>query len=344
MAIKIAIHHHPGSFSDRWIEYCKLNSVAFRLVDCYRSDIIEELRDCDGLMWHWHHADPKAVLFARQLIYSLEAIGKKVFPDSNTAWHFDDKVGQKYLLEAVDAPLVASTVFYERDKALEWARKCIYPQVFKLRVGAGSRNVRLIGNFRDAKKVIRRSFGKGFLQSDPVNEVMERLQRFRNGPSLYSLVRLLKGFGRVIFKDPFSSLGLREKGYVLFQDFIPGNKFDIRIVTIGNKSFALKRIVRPGDFRASGSGKIDYVGNEIGTECARIAFETSRKIKSQCMAYDFVFGLDSRPVLVEMSYAFSMLAYDKCPGYWDPELVWHESAINAPFLMIENFIASLNTV
>ena len=26
--------------------------------------------------------------------------GIKVFPDSNTAWHFDDKVGQKYLLEA----------------------------------------------------------------------------------------------------------------------------------------------------------------------------------------------------------------------------------------------------
>jgi len=120
--MKIALHSRPGSFSDKWINYCDQHNVPYKLVDCYNSDIIEQLQNCDGLMWHWVHNDYKAQLFARQLIYSLELMGKKVFPDSDTCWHYDDKVGQKYLLEAIDAPLVSSYVFYEKDQALEWAK------------------------------------------------------------------------------------------------------------------------------------------------------------------------------------------------------------------------------
>jgi glutathione synthase/RimK-type ligase-like ATP-grasp enzyme len=49
-----------------------------------------------------------------------------------------------------------------------------------------------------------------------------------------------------------------EKNYVYFQDFIPQNDFDIRIIVIGKRAFAIKRMVRKGDFRASGSGNIKY--------------------------------------------------------------------------------------
>src|SRR5450631_3263571 len=104
--LKIAIHDRAGSFSDRWIKYCNENQVPYKLVNCYEFDIISQLDDCKGLMWHWDLNDYKAALFARQLTISLEKKGVKVFPDVNTAWHHDDKVGQKYLLEAVGAPLV----------------------------------------------------------------------------------------------------------------------------------------------------------------------------------------------------------------------------------------------
>ena len=56
-------------------------------------------------------------------MFSVEASGKKVFPDFNTVWHFDDKVGQKYLLEALDLPLVPTWVFYDKTEALQWADK-----------------------------------------------------------------------------------------------------------------------------------------------------------------------------------------------------------------------------
>ena len=100
--MKIAIHHRPGSFSDRWIEYCKQNEIDYKIVNAYDNNIVEQVSDCDAFMWHHHHANVKDTLFANQLIYSLETAGIKCFPDFHTTWHFDDKVGQKYLLEAVD--------------------------------------------------------------------------------------------------------------------------------------------------------------------------------------------------------------------------------------------------
>src|SRR5665811_866213 len=116
--MKIAIHHTPESFSDRWISYCQEKQIAFKLVNCYDSDIVAQLDNCKGLMWHWNQNDYKAALFARQLTLSLEKKGIKIFPDVNTAWHFDDKVGQKYLLEAIEAPFIKSHVFYSKQDAL----------------------------------------------------------------------------------------------------------------------------------------------------------------------------------------------------------------------------------
>src|SRR5690606_22854792 len=105
-----AIHHRKGSFSDRWIEYCENNNVSYKIVNCYDSDIIEQVKGFDVVMWHYHHAHPKDILTAKRILFALEHSGIKVFPDFNTAWHFDDKVAQKYLLEAIGAPLVPSYV------------------------------------------------------------------------------------------------------------------------------------------------------------------------------------------------------------------------------------------
>ena len=131
--MKIAIHSHPGSFSERWIEYCKQKGIDYKTVNAYDSDIVEQVKDCDAFMWHHNHADYRDVLFAKQLIYSLEAKGIKCFPNFHTTWHFDDKVGQKYLLEAIGAPLVPSYVFYSKIEALNWISKCLNCAVVQVR-------------------------------------------------------------------------------------------------------------------------------------------------------------------------------------------------------------------
>jgi len=142
--MKIAIHHAPGTFSDRWIAYCKKEGLDFKLVNCYSNDIIDQLKECDALMWHFHQANYKDVLFAKQLLFSVAHSGKKTFPDYRTSWHFDDKVGQKYLFESIGLPLVPSYIFYTKEEAYHWIENNSFPKVFKLRIGAGSHNVRLV--------------------------------------------------------------------------------------------------------------------------------------------------------------------------------------------------------
>ena len=81
--MKIAIHK-SGGFSERWIEYCEKNQIDYKIVNAYDSDIVEQVKDCDAFMWHHSHINYKDVLFAKQLLYSLEIAGKKVFPDWKT--------------------------------------------------------------------------------------------------------------------------------------------------------------------------------------------------------------------------------------------------------------------
>ena len=160
--MKIAIHLRKESFSDRVIQYCEQNKIPYKLVNCFDSDIIKQLNDCDVLFWHWFQNDPKAILCARQILYSVEKKGLKIFPDFNTVWHFDDKIGQKYLLEAIDAPFVSSYVFYDKESALKWINDSNFPKVFKLKDGAGSYNVKLVKSRKEALKLCNIAFSRGF--------------------------------------------------------------------------------------------------------------------------------------------------------------------------------------
>ncbi|HNQ61905.1 MAG: RimK-like ATP-grasp domain protein [Bacteroidetes bacterium ADurb.Bin145] len=335
----IAIHRSKDLFSDRWIPYCESNNIDYKLVDCYRTDIIDQLSDCDALMWHFNHKSPKASKFARQLIYAVQAAGKAVFPDYNTVWHFDDKVGQKYLLEAINAPLVPSYAFYDKKEAMDWARGAIYPKVFKLRTGAGSDNVRLVKSRNEAFRLIRKAFGKGFVQYEAWSNLSERFRKYRLGKT--TLWDVMKGVIRLAYTTEFSRVAGREKGYVYFQNFISNNDHDIRVVVIGDKAFAIKRLVRKGDFRASGSGEILYDKSLIDEYTIRLSFKTSEKLNAQCVAFDYVYE-GKNPLIVEISYGFAPYGYDPCPGYWDRDLVWHEGKFNPYGWMVDNLLKSLN--
>ena len=130
--MKIAIHHRKGSFSDRWISYCEENNIDYKLVNAYDSDIVTQVADCNFFMWHFHQSDYRDTQFAKALILSLEAKGIRCFPNSHTCWYFDNKIWEKYLLEAIDAPIVPSYIFYTKEEALKWVTTTDFPKVFKL--------------------------------------------------------------------------------------------------------------------------------------------------------------------------------------------------------------------
>ena len=330
--MKIGIHQTNGSFSDRWIAYCESNHVAYKIVDCYKSDIIQQLADCDALMWHFNHQSPKDVLFAKQLLYSVKASGKKVFPDFDTVWHFDDKVGQKYLLEAIDIPLVPSYVFYTKKEAIEWANQTDFPKVFKLRGGAGSANVTLVRTKANAYKLISQAFGSGFSPYEGWSNLRERIRKYKNGKT--SLFDVFKGVIRLIYTTDFAKVHGREKGYAYFQDFIANNDSDVRVIVIDEKAFAIKRMVRENDFRASGSGEIYYEKALFDLKTIKLSFDIASKLHSQCVALDFVYQ-NEQPLIVEISYGFSIAGYDRCIGYWSSDMIWHEGFFNPQIWMID---------
>jgi glutathione synthase/RimK-type ligase-like ATP-grasp enzyme len=338
--VKLGIHHTIGFFSERWIAYCDANAIEYKLVDCYKNNIIQQLSDCDALMWHFNHKSPKASKFAKQLLLAVQTSGKKVFPDYNTVWHFDDKVGQKYLLEAIGAPLAPAYVFYERQEAREWVDQTSLPKVFKLRTGAGSDNVRLVKSKSIAHRLIKKSFGKGFKQYEGWGSLKERFRKYRLGKT--TLWDVVKGIMRLVHTTEYSRITGRERGYVYFQDYIAGNDHDIRVVVVGDKAFAIKRMVRQDDFRASGSGNILYGRDLFDKKTIELSFALAKKLQSQCVAFDYVHE-NGKPLVVEISYGFSPIGYDPCPGFWDLEMNWHEGKFDPYGWMVDNLINNVST-
>lgn len=339
----IAIHEtkNKGFFSNRWIAYCNKNKIPYKIVDCYSSNIMEELSDCDGLLWHFSHAHPIDFRIAVHILRCLEISGKKTFPNVNSSWHFDNKVAQKYLLESIGAPKIPSWVYYNKNDAKQAILKIKYPKVFKLKGGAGSTNVKLIKNKRQARKYVNKAFGKGFRQFDRMVLFKDALSKFKKGH--ISLKILGFEFGKIFVKSDYEKVKGTENGYIYFEDFIPNNNCDIRIVVIGEKAFAIKRMVRENDFRASGSGIILYEKENFDERCVKIAFEISNKLNCNCLTYDFLFDEKNQPLIAEISYGFYQEVYDDCTGFWDKDLTWHEGKFIPQHWMVDNMINEINS-
>lgn len=322
----LAIHHRPSSYSERWTAYCDSHDIPYTIVDCLDSGILSRLAGSRALLWHWHHQDSGAALMARQLIMAVELMGLAVFPSTVTCWHFNDKVGQKYLLESVGAPLIPTYVFYDLDSALGWIDGASFPKVFKLRKGAGSSNVRLVPSADAARALARQAFGKGFgAVAGYTTDMARRYGAARKREGLIDAVRRLpRSIARI--RQLNYELGT-ERGYVYFQDFLDRNSFDTRVTIIGDRAFAFTRNVRPGDFRASGSGRIVYDRERIRPECVQIAIEVARRVGSQSMAFDFVMNSEGLPRIAEVSYCYDARAVYNCAGHWDGRLGWHEGHV-----------------
>lgn len=185
---------------------------------------------------------------------------------------------------------------------------------------------------KDAIRLVNRAFGKGFPQFNRRGNLKERFRKYKEGKD--TLWGVCKSIGRLFIPTELAKMVGREKRYVYFQDFIPNNKFDTRIVVIGGeKALGEVRFVRKGDFRTSGSGQYSY--NDINIDAVKIAFEISRKLKLQSVAFDFVLDESLKPLVVEMSYGFGTEGIGKAPGYWDHNLEWHEGKFDPCRWMVE---------
>jgi len=343
--LSIAIHHvenvHKDSYSRRWIEYLKNTDIKAVILDFRQADIINQVKGCDGVMWHWIHMPDEKQAAPKILDAIEEGLGTSVFPNRETRWHYDEKVSQHYFLESIDAPKIRSWVFWDKEEALEFTKTAKFPLVFKLSVGAGSSNVLKLDQYKEAEKLIDRLFDTG-LEPYTFNEFEKKDTVWY--PDLYQRIKdsinyLIK---RRYPAPPFNIKKhwyyLKQKNYVYFQEYIPDNDFDIRITTIGRRAFGFIRYNRKDDFRASGSGDIHYHLDKIPLEAVKLALDISIQNNFQSMAYDFLMDTNNQPVINEISYCYQNLAVYNCPGHWDVDMVWHEGHVWPENAIIEDFI------
>src|SRR5690606_9843799 len=109
------------------------------------------------------------------------------------------------------------------------------------------------------------------------NVLKDRFGKYLSG--VESLKGVLKGLARTVVPPPYARGKGKERGYVYFQEFVGGNDSDIRVVVIGGRAFAIRRMVRKNDFRASGSGRILYDPAIIPLSAVAMAFELAGRME-----------------------------------------------------------------
>lgn len=246
--------------------------------------------------------------------------GVTCYPNQSMAWLYDDKVRQAFAMIAHGYPMTKAWIFYEKRAAFDWAKQANYPVVFKLKGGAGSTNVILVKSYKQASALIRQMFGGGVYPESFKALGLVRFKHFNLYREIHHLGGNIYRWSKGLDKSPFWR---PHKNYAYFQKFLPNNDHDTRITIIGERAFAFRRLVRENDFRASGSGKIDYDTSKIDMRFVELGFVISQKMGFKCMAYDFLENEQGEPEICEISYAFVSSAIYDCPGYWDRELNWH---------------------
>jgi len=128
------------------------------------------------------------------------------------------------------------------------------------------------------------------------------------------------------------------------QEFCPGNNYDIRINVIGERVMAYKRYNRPNDFRASGSGLLEYPNNLEGEWAdVKIAMELAFKISEEngfsSMAYDFI-KKDNLWTLLEISYTYPDYHVRDTKFYYKPieKTCENKEGIYPQDFILEDFI------
>lgn len=339
----IAIYPRAGSFSDRWIEVCNARNIAYKCADIFADELFARLRasQARALICHPPMYDRRSSVAARSIVQACALAGISVFPRVEDYWHFDDKVAQKYLFDALGVRTPATHVFLSKQDALEWVESAQFPVVFKLKSGAGAVNVLLMRSKEEARSRVERMFRKGYPATDAA------LKDVRTKIRLHGQKRDWPATVRRLPRTVRDLLELRrdidwERGYAYFQEFVPGNSSDTRVTVIGERAFAFRRMVRPGDFRASGSGSIVYDPEAVDGACIEMAFAVAAQLKTSCIAFDFIHRPgDSLPLIVEMSFAFMAKAVFDCPGHWRPDMSWHSGHVWPQDAILDDILASL---
>jgi len=253
----------------KWTKYRRFlenNSFDYGIYHIHRHDWIDLSNQFDIII-----GIPSNTLYDLQEIRSkyeiLETFREKIcYPSSVHARLFEDKCLEAYIAKVANIPFAKTYVLTDKDDALQLIAQLKYPFVSKIVPSSASIGVELVLNFTQARQI--------------VNEVFSQ-----HGKKTHMIYH-------------------QQKNLVYFQEFIPNDGYDIRIIVVGNKVFGYYRNVLEGDFRASGMRK--WEKRELPVEAMKIALKVNSVIESPVLAVDFLHDHEGKYTIIEYSPFYQM--------------------------------------
>lgn len=186
----------------------------------------------------YHYKD-----YIEDIVYGLELAGANIIPNYKYLRANNNKVFMEILrdqLEVKEGLTIKSLHFGSLEELKNKIDKIDFPVVLKTAKGAMSTGVSLAKNKEDLKKKV------------------ENISRTKN------IRKELWDFGRSLKRKRYIRES-KHRGKYIIQNLIPNLKNDWKILIFSEKYFVFQRNVRKNDFRASGSGQLDY---HYGSKCS----------------------------------------------------------------------------
>lgn len=223
-----------------WEQACKNNCrVSYRIVNLTKNTWLDDIQkdDFDYLL-----AKPGGLtapfkqLYDERIYILTNELNYKVYPSKTEVFIYENKRFLSFWLKAHHIPHPMTNVFYDIKEAKDFLDKTTNIIVAKTNIGASGSGVRILKTKEEKNDYTNKTFlGKGAPQ--------------RSGPNFEKGGILKRGFHYVknpkeikkklkIYKIVNSS---SQKGFVLFQEFIP-HDFEWRVVRIGDSFFAHKKL------------------------------------------------------------------------------------------------------
>lgn len=207
---------------------------------------------------------------------------------------------------------IKSLFIYEIENLNEILKKekIEYPVVIKCAAGAGSVGVRLACNERELLRRIRQ-----------MGKVTFEYYCYRKRNKIrYFFGRTKK---KILKEGMLELINPREK--LVIQTFIPNLQCDYKILVFGEKYYLLKRYIRKGEFRASGSGNFEFPSQftDVERQILEFVFGIYEQLNVPMLSVDVAFDgvkchmlefqcVNFGPYTLQFSPAF----YKRVNGIW----------------------------
>ncbi len=226
---------------------------------------------------------------------------------------YDEKIAQTRKFQEW---LPGTWIFYDKFTSEEFLKTTKFPLISKSNEGAGSSNVRMLNSREEAI-------------SELTNVFSETGMKRYTKPSMEK--RGVKNF---------------QRGYVLWQEFLPCNNYDWRVVIVGGRfAWVLKRSNREDLPFASGSGKSEPITdlNDEINEILDHAFEFATEFSLNFAGIDLVRDERGHLKILETTTGWGEAAYGSKVFMRSEEGVWIPTVFNGEDQMKVTSICIINS-